>query len=110
MKLKNNRFLVIGGAGFIGSHTIEYLMKNDVKEVVVFDYFFRGKKENLLSSLNSKKVKIIEHGGDILQNDILENSLIGIDGVFHLQLFGYFNVMSIQNQHLKQMFWAHLMY
>ena len=27
MKLKNKRFLVIGGAGFIGSHTIEYLIK-----------------------------------------------------------------------------------
>ena len=56
MKLKNKRFLVIGGAGFIGSHTIEYLMKNDT-EVVVFDNFFRGKKENLISSLNSKKLR-----------------------------------------------------
>ena len=82
MKLKNKRFLVIGGAGFIGSHTIEYLMKNDVQEVVVSIISSEEKREfNFITKF--KKVKILEHGGDILQNDILENSLIGIDGVFH---------------------------
>ena len=57
MKLKNKRFLVIGGAGFIGSHTVEYLIKNDVKEVIVFDNFFRGKKENLISSPLDRLIK-----------------------------------------------------
>ena len=83
MNLRNKRFLIIGGAGFIGSHTVEYLLKKDVKEIVIFDNFFRGKLENLSKSLSSIKVKIFEHGGDILQKDILEKALTKVDGVFH---------------------------
>ena len=32
MKLKDKKFLLIGGAGLIGSHTVEHLLKEDVKE------------------------------------------------------------------------------
>ena len=35
--LKDKKILVIGGAGFIGSHVVEELLKEDVKEVVIFD-------------------------------------------------------------------------
>ena len=37
MKIDNKRFLVIGGAGLIGSHTIDLLLKENVKEIIVFD-------------------------------------------------------------------------
>ena len=83
MILKDKRFLVIGGAGFIGSHTVDLLIREGVKEIIIFDNFFRGSTENLSKSLDNKKVKIFGHGGDILQKDILEKAMHNIDGVFH---------------------------
>ena len=47
MELNGKRFVVIGGAGLIGSHTIDQLLKSDVKEVVIYDNFVRGTAENL---------------------------------------------------------------
>ena len=40
MDLRNKRFLVIGGAGLIGSHTIDELIKKDVSEIRIYDNFF----------------------------------------------------------------------
>ena len=39
MNLTEKRILVIGGAGFIGSHTIEKLINKKVKEIIIFDNF-----------------------------------------------------------------------
>jgi len=83
MDLKGKRFLVIGGAGLIGSHTVDLLLKEDIKEVIIFDNFVRGTKENLSKALSDERCKIYDIGGDILQKDILESALKGIDGVFH---------------------------
>tara|TARA_Y100000589_G_scaffold319621_1_gene348401 strand:+ start:7666 stop:8643 length:978 start_codon:yes stop_codon:yes gene_type:complete len=83
MDIIGKKFLVIGGAGLIGSHTVEELLKEDVKEVIIYDNFVRGTQENLEIALKDKRCKIFGAGGDILQNDILEKSLEGIDGVFH---------------------------
>ena len=47
MDLKNKRFLLIGGAGLIGSHTVDELIKEDVAEIRIFDNFSRGRQENL---------------------------------------------------------------
>ena len=47
MEIKGKRFLVIGGAGFIGSHVVSELLKHDVKEVVIYDNFARGKVSNI---------------------------------------------------------------
>ena len=86
MKLNGKTFMVIGGAGLIGSHTIEKLLKEDVKEVVVYDNFTRGREENLEEALKDPRVSIHDVGGDILQTDILNSAMKdrGIDGVFHL--------------------------
>ena len=46
-KLKNKKILIIGGCGFIGSHVVEELLKEDVKEITIFDNFSRGKKDNI---------------------------------------------------------------
>jgi UDP-glucose 4-epimerase len=83
MKLTNQRILVIGGAGLIGSHVVDLLTKTDVKEIVIFDNFFRGRLGNLQDALKDPRVSIFPHGGDIMQSDILERAMEGIDGVFH---------------------------
>jgi UDP-glucose 4-epimerase len=84
MDIKGKRLVVIGGAGLIGSHTVDHLIKEDVKEVVIYDNFVRGRAENLSDALKDPRVKIYDIGGDILQTDILDSALKGADGVFHL--------------------------
>ena len=83
MDLKGKKVVLVGGAGLIGSHTVDKLVKEDVKEIVVYDNFVRGSKENLRQALKDPRVKIFEIGGDIMQTDILEAAFDGADGVFH---------------------------
>ena len=83
MNIKGKKFLMIGGAGLIGSHTIEKLLNEDVKEVLIFDNFVRGKYENLSNVLKDPRCKIYEAGGDILQEEILDDAIKNVDGVFH---------------------------
>ena len=84
MDIRGKKLLVIGGAGLIGSHTVDALLKEDVKEVIVYDNFVRGRMENLLHARKDPRFKVYDIGGDILQADILESAMNGIDGVFHL--------------------------
>jgi UDP-glucose 4-epimerase len=84
MQLQGSKIVVIGGAGLIGSHTVDQLVKEDVKEIIVYDNFVRGREENLESALRDPRVRIYDVGGDILQSDILESALEDADGVFHL--------------------------
>ncbi len=83
MKLSGSKIVVVGGAGLIGSHTVDQLVKHDVKEILIYDNFVRGSVENLSSSLKDPRVKIFEAGGDILQTDVLNSAFKGADGVFH---------------------------
>jgi UDP-glucose 4-epimerase len=84
MDINGKKLVIIGGAGLIGSHTVDRLIQEDVKEIVIYDNFVRGRAENLGSALKDPRVKIFDVGGDILQTDILEAALDGADGVFHL--------------------------
>ncbi len=81
MKIDGTKLVVIGGAGLIGSHTVDELLKEDVSEVVVFDDFTRGSHENLETSLKDPRVRVVE--GDITQSHDLSVALKGADGVFH---------------------------
>ena len=83
MDIKGKKFVLVGGAGLIGSHTVDQLLKEDVKEIVVYDNFVRGTRENLFDALKDPRVKIYDVGGDILQTDILESAFDGASGVFH---------------------------
>lgn len=83
MDLKGKRLLLVGGAGLIGSHTIDALLSTEVESVVIYDNFSRGKYSNLKKALSDPRVKVFELGGDILQVDILEKAMKNVDGVFH---------------------------
>jgi UDP-glucose 4-epimerase len=83
MRLEGSKLVLIGGAGLIGSHTADRLLKEDVGEVVIYDNLVRGRTENLASALKDPRVRIFDVGGDILHTDILGAALDGADGVFH---------------------------
>jgi UDP-glucose 4-epimerase len=81
--LSGKRLVVIGGAGLIGSHTVDLLTKTKAREIIVYDNFVRGRATNLAAALRDPRVKIHDVGGDILQTDVLNEVLAGADGVFH---------------------------
>ncbi len=83
MDIVGKRFLVIGGAGLIGSHTVDQLLSLPVGEVIIYDNFVRGSMENLENSLSDPRVSLFEAGGDILQTDVLDKAMKQVDGVFH---------------------------
>lgn len=83
-ELKNSKILVIGGAGFIGSAVVRRLLSEEVKEVIIYDNFVRGKMINIDDVLTDPRVRIFEVGGDIRDIDILNDAMKGVDYVFHL--------------------------
>ncbi len=83
MNIDGKKLVVVGGAGLIGSHTVDRLLQHDVGEVLIYDNFVRGRQENLADALRDPRVKIYDVGGDILQTDILDSAIKGADGVFH---------------------------
>ncbi|MGH7230765.1 MAG: NAD-dependent epimerase/dehydratase family protein, partial [Nitrospiraceae bacterium] len=84
MNLRGKKLLVIGGAGFIGSHLVDELLKADPGEIVIYDNFSRGTRDNLAEVLKDPRVRLFGLGGDITQTDILTEAMKGVDGVFHL--------------------------
>ena len=82
--LRGARVLVIGGAGFIGSHVVDELLREDVAQVIVYDNFARGARENLEHALDDPRARIYEVGGDILQTDVLSAAVKESDYVVHL--------------------------
>ena len=84
MELKNSKILVIGGAGFIGSFVVRELLKHNVREVVIYDNFARGKMENIEDCLNDERCHLYHNGGDIRETDLLDDAMKGVDYVFHL--------------------------
>ncbi len=75
------RFVVTGGAGLIGSHIVELLVKADAREVIVLDNFVRGRMENLREALGGRTVTIVE--GDVRDRALVAEVVKGIDVVFH---------------------------
>jgi UDP-glucuronate decarboxylase len=70
------RTLVTGGAGFLGSHLCERLLK-DGHEVICLDNFFSGRHANVAHLRNNLNFEIIRH-------DIVEPILLEVDRIFHL--------------------------
>ncbi len=72
------KVLVTGGAGFIGSHVVDDLLQGGAN-VIVYDNFTSGSRENLQAA--SPDIEIIE--GDILDTNMLDNVMQGVDAVSH---------------------------
>lgn len=79
--LKSSRVLITGGAGLVGSHIADELVQKNVREIIIFDSFTRGCRENLANVINGPSVRIVE--GDIRDRRQLEETMSGVDLVFH---------------------------
>ena len=79
--LAGARCLVTGGAGFIGSQTVDRLLDAGCAEVRIIDNMVRGRRENLHRALGSNRLRLIE--GDIRDAKLLDSLVAGSDVVFH---------------------------
>jgi UDP-glucose 4-epimerase len=82
MDLDHAHIVLIGGAGFVGSHIVDRLLGHPVESITVFDNFVRGTRENLAAALRSPKVRLIE--GSIADREAVRQAVRGADGVFLL--------------------------
>jgi len=73
---KERRVLVTGGAGFVGSHLVDKLLKRG-DSVIVIDNYFTGRKENVVHHLGNPKFELIRH-------DVVEPILLEVDEIYHL--------------------------
>lgn len=80
MELKDKKVIVTGGAGLVGSHIVDALVKEGA-EIIVYDNFVRGKRENLEQAQAKGRVQIVE--GDIRDRELLKKTFTGVDYCFH---------------------------
>lgn len=74
------RVLVTGGAGFIGSHLVDRLFKEDF-EVTIIDNFDTGRLENIAPHQENKRFNFIK--GDIRDFNLVKKLIKDVDAVFH---------------------------
>ena len=80
--IKGARVLVTGGAGTIGSHVVDLLVRGGAAEIVVLDNFVRGRQANIAWALENGPVRVVE--GDIRDAALVREVTEGKDLVFHL--------------------------
>lgn len=84
--ISQQRFLITGGAGFIGGHIAEYLLKNGASKVRVLDNMVNGFESNLAILKQYPQFEFIE--GDIRNPDICQAACAGMDFVSHQAALG----------------------
>ena len=70
------RNLVTGGAGFLGSHLVDRLMKSG-EEVICLDNFFTGRRNNIAPWIGNHSFELIRH-------DVTEPIMLEVDRIWHL--------------------------
>ncbi len=70
------RILVTGGAGFIGSHLVEYLVEQG-HDLICLDNYFTGSKANLMHLRDHPRLEMIRH-------DVVNPIMLEVDRIFHL--------------------------
>lgn len=84
--LANSAILLTGGAGFIGSNLVEYLVKYGIKKLRILDNLSTGNLENIKDFIGLPNVEFIE--GDIRDIEICQASCKGMDYVLHQAALG----------------------
>jgi UDP-glucose 4-epimerase len=79
--MHDERALVTGGAGAVGSNIVDQLVQAGVREVVVLDNFVRGRRENLAWAMANGRVRLVE--GDIGDRELAAELVRGTDVVYH---------------------------
>lgn len=74
-------FMIVGGAGFIGSHVVHRLLEDPGAEVTVLDNFSSGSEEYLASALEDPRVRVVR--GDIKELDLVVDAARGAHRVYH---------------------------
>lgn len=84
--IKNNTFLITGGAGFIGSSIVKYLLENQAAHVKVLDNFSNGHKKNIEEFISYPNFQLIN--GDIRDIETCKAACEGVDYVSHQAALG----------------------
>lgn len=84
--ITTSSFLVTGGAGFIGSQIVEYLLKKGAGKVRVLDNYSTGSSENLIQFKSFPGFEMLE--GDIRNFDTCNNAMKGVEYVLHQAALG----------------------
>ncbi len=119
--MQNKRILITGGAGFIGSHLANELVKDN--NITVIDNFSTGSKDNIQSLVGNSNFEIVE--GSILDKDLMEPLIKNCDIIYHLaaavgvrlivedpvhtietNIFGSEIILGLANEYKKQIFIA----
>jgi len=83
MNIDGARILVTGGAGLIGSTTIDQILQNhDPASIVILDNMVRGTTANVVHALKDRRVSLVE--GDIRDADTVRRATEGMDAVIHM--------------------------
>jgi len=84
--ITESSFLITGGAGFIGSNIVEYLLKFNAKHVRVFDNLSNGYFENIKDFIGLSNFEFIE--GDLRNLDLCKKAVDGMDYITHQAALG----------------------
>ncbi|KYC37751.1 NAD-dependent epimerase [Scytonema hofmannii PCC 7110] len=79
--MSNKRVLITGGAGLVGSHIADLLVKEGTSEIIILDNFTRGRRENLAWARENGHLVLVE--GDIRDRELLADVMQRVDVVFH---------------------------